>query len=106
MNSFHRRTRREQREYHLLFQNSWAATPLLIVFLGVHCALGGKRSYAVSNFSNVAPSFSSGFTFSFSSSSSIKGGVCGAERSSSIASFQSTVPCPGHKCESITPALS
>ena len=31
----------------------------------------------------------------------VKGGVCGAERSNSIASFQSIVPSPGHRCESL-----
>ena len=45
-------------------------------------------------------------TFSSASTSSRKGGVCGAERSNSIASFQSMVPAPGHRWESRSPALS
>src|SRR5258707_14769659 len=74
--------------------------------LGVLCVLGGESSYAVSSFSNVSASLSSGFTFSSSASSSSRGGGCGAESSNSIASFQLIVPCPGHRCESLFLSLS
>ena len=54
---------------------------------------------AASSLSNVSPILSSGLIFSSLSISRRSGGVFGAERNSSIASFQSMLPAPGHRCE-------
>src|ERR1700680_5192867 len=89
--------RRVERKY--LFLKSQEA------FLCALSELGGKY-YAASNFSNVSLIFSIGFIFSFSSISRSNGGVCGADRSSSIACFQSIDPVPGHRCASRSLALS
>src|SRR6266436_3269275 len=61
---------------------------------------------AASSLSNAGPIFSSGFTFSSLSISRSKGGVWGAVRRNSIASFQLIEPCPGHRCVSLSLALS
>src|SRR5439155_2558189 len=62
--------------------------------------------YAASNFCKVPPMLSTGLIFSFSSISSSSGGVFGAERSNSMASFQLIEPWPGQRWESRSLALS
>src|SRR6516162_3628011 len=56
---------------------------------------------AVSSLSNVGCIFSIGFTLSSCSISRSSGGVFGALRNNSMASFQLTEPSPGHKKEAM-----
>src|ERR1700756_3678639 len=73
---------------------------------GITCLAPSYVPHAFSSLSNAAPIFSIGFTLSSCSISSNSGGVCGAERNSSIASFQLIEPEPGQWCESRSLALS